>query len=243
MRSRIWAWIVTSSAVVGSSAISSFGSQASAMAIITRWRMPPENWCGIVVEAARGRGCRPAPAARWRACGACVLELEVYLERLGELPIDGEHRVQRRHRVLEDHGDPVAADLAHLVFAELRRSSPSKGSRPTDAPGGLGMSRMRESALTLLPQPDSPTRPSASPLAHRVGDAVHGVDGAVARPERDAQVADREQRKLLRRRLPDHRRSFGSSASRIPSPRRLKPSTETTMKTPGNTASHGAWFR
>ena len=44
--SRIWAWMVTSSAVVGSSASSSIGSQASAMAIITRWRMPPENWCG-----------------------------------------------------------------------------------------------------------------------------------------------------------------------------------------------------
>ncbi len=45
-RSRICAWIVTSSAVVGSSAISSFGLQESAIAIITRWRMPPENWCG-----------------------------------------------------------------------------------------------------------------------------------------------------------------------------------------------------
>ena len=44
--SRICAWIVTSSAVVGSSAISSFGLQASAMPIITRWRMPPESWCG-----------------------------------------------------------------------------------------------------------------------------------------------------------------------------------------------------
>ena len=43
---RICAWIVTSSAVVGSSAMSSFGSQASAMAIITRWRRPPESWCG-----------------------------------------------------------------------------------------------------------------------------------------------------------------------------------------------------
>ena len=40
---RICAWIVTSSAVVGSSAISSCGRQASAMAIITRWRMPPEK--------------------------------------------------------------------------------------------------------------------------------------------------------------------------------------------------------
>ena len=45
-RSRICAWIVTSSAVVGSSAIRSFGLQAIAMAIITRWLMPPESWCG-----------------------------------------------------------------------------------------------------------------------------------------------------------------------------------------------------
>ena len=41
--SRICAWIVTSSAVVGSSAMISFGSQASAMPIITRWRIPPES--------------------------------------------------------------------------------------------------------------------------------------------------------------------------------------------------------
>ena len=33
-------------AVIGSSAIRSFGLQASAMAIITRCRMPPESWCG-----------------------------------------------------------------------------------------------------------------------------------------------------------------------------------------------------
>ena len=46
MRSRIWAWTVTSSAVVGSSAMSSFGSHDSAMAIIARWRIPPENAWG-----------------------------------------------------------------------------------------------------------------------------------------------------------------------------------------------------
>ena len=45
-RSRICAWIVTSSAVVGSSAISTSGSTASAPAIITRWRCPPESWNG-----------------------------------------------------------------------------------------------------------------------------------------------------------------------------------------------------
>jgi hypothetical protein len=34
------------SAVVGSSAMRSLGSSASAMAIITRWRWPPDSSCG-----------------------------------------------------------------------------------------------------------------------------------------------------------------------------------------------------
>ena len=40
---RICAWVVTSSAVVGSSAISSAGSSANAIAIITRCRWPPDR--------------------------------------------------------------------------------------------------------------------------------------------------------------------------------------------------------
>ena len=43
---RISFWVVTSSAVDGSSAISSVGSLASAAAIPTRWRIPPESWNG-----------------------------------------------------------------------------------------------------------------------------------------------------------------------------------------------------
>ena len=43
IRSMITAWVVTSSPVVGSSAIRTEGVQASAMAIITRWHMPPES--------------------------------------------------------------------------------------------------------------------------------------------------------------------------------------------------------
>ena len=53
--SRIWAWIVTSSAVVGSSAISSFGSHDSAIAIMTRWRMPPDISCGYCLTRRSGR--------------------------------------------------------------------------------------------------------------------------------------------------------------------------------------------
>ena len=40
------AWTITSSAVVGSSAIRMRGLHASASAISTRWRWPPESWCG-----------------------------------------------------------------------------------------------------------------------------------------------------------------------------------------------------
>ena len=41
-----WAWTVASRAVVGSSAISSLGRRARAMAIMARWRMPPESSWG-----------------------------------------------------------------------------------------------------------------------------------------------------------------------------------------------------
>ena len=55
-RSSICAWTVTSSAVVGSSAISSSGSFAIAIAITTRWRMPPDSSCGNLRAIVAGSG-------------------------------------------------------------------------------------------------------------------------------------------------------------------------------------------
>ena len=52
--SRIWACTVTSRAVVGSSAMSRSGSPAKAMAIITRWAMPPDSWCGYSLTRRAG---------------------------------------------------------------------------------------------------------------------------------------------------------------------------------------------
>ena len=43
---RIWAWTITSRAVVGSSPMTMAGSQARAIAIIARWRIPPDSSCG-----------------------------------------------------------------------------------------------------------------------------------------------------------------------------------------------------
>ena len=55
-RRRIWAWIVTSSEVVGSSAMIRSGRGSSAIAIISRWRWPPENSWGSRRRARAGSG-------------------------------------------------------------------------------------------------------------------------------------------------------------------------------------------
>ena len=72
-RCRICAWMVTSSAVVGSSAMISAGPHISAMAIMTRWRRPPESWCGYCLSrlaAAVMPTCSSSSMARSRACAA-----------------------------------------------------------------------------------------------------------------------------------------------------------------------------
>ncbi|MNI66259.1 hypothetical protein D3C73_1218120 [compost metagenome] len=68
------AWMVTSNAVVGSSAISTRGSLAIAMAIITRCRIPPENSCGKAFSRSLGLGM-PTMRKRStaRASFACLL--------------------------------------------------------------------------------------------------------------------------------------------------------------------------
>ncbi len=46
----------------------------------------------------------------------------VNVEHLADLVADGAQRIERRHRLLEDHGDACAAHLPHLGFGELRQS-------------------------------------------------------------------------------------------------------------------------
>ncbi len=60
-RSRICAWMVTSSAVVGSSAIRKSGSQASVIAIITRCFWPPDRRNGYSSMRRSGSGMPTLP--------------------------------------------------------------------------------------------------------------------------------------------------------------------------------------
>ena len=47
--------------------------------------------------------------------------LAVHIDRLGNLHADGECRVERTHRLLEDHRDAIAANLAHLRVRQLEQ--------------------------------------------------------------------------------------------------------------------------
>ena len=117
MTSRTCACTVTSSAVVGSSAMSSFGFNAIAMAIIARCRMPPENWCGKVVDPARRlrNADQPKQVDGPLARGLLGDALVVRTDHLDDLPADPVVRVQARQRVLKDHRDLRAADRLELV--------------------------------------------------------------------------------------------------------------------------------
>ena len=130
IRVRICACTVTSSAVVGSSAISMSGCRPSAMAIITRWRMPPESSCGYCVSrrAASGICTRSSSARAPRRVRPGRRAPAWARDRLGQLPADGQHRVERGHRLLEDHADVAAA---HRRASRLRRA-PSR-SRPLNS--------------------------------------------------------------------------------------------------------------
>ena len=99
----------TSSALVGSSAISRVGSSASDRARLARWRCPPRELVREPV-AERLRAAAPPRAARRRA--ACALRRvagpAVHDERLGDALGDRQQRVEARGRVLEHEPDLLA---------------------------------------------------------------------------------------------------------------------------------------
>ena len=163
IRSRIPAWIVTSSAVVGSSAISTFGLQATAIAIITRWRMPPESWCGYSSTRRAGAGIPTSSSSsivrsrasarsspRWWRSTSPICRPTV---KTGFSDVIGSWNTNEISR---------PRTLRRVASSADSRSRPSKRAVP-DSCAEAGSSRSSDIAVTLLPQPDSPTTASTSP--------------------------------------------------------------------------------
>ena len=120
---RICASTITSSAVVGSSAIRTFGSRTSASAIMIRCRIPPENSCGYCLKRVGGIPI-PASASSERRRISFVVEVGlVGAERLEEVRLDRLQRVEPGHRLLEDQAELGPAQLRASPSADSPTSS------------------------------------------------------------------------------------------------------------------------
>ncbi len=167
IRSSTWAWMVTSSAVVGSSAISNWGSHASAMAIITRWRMPPDSLCGYSSMRRSGEGMR----TRRSISIACARAASALTSRCARMPsISWSPMVKAGLSEVIGSWKIIAMRLPRRARissgVSVARSLPSKRTVPAlMRPWPLGSRPMMDSEVTLLPQPDSPTMPSVRPAA------------------------------------------------------------------------------
>ena len=162
------------------------------------------------------------------------------LHRLGDLVADREHRVQRGHRLLEDHGDPVAADRTHRRLVEAEQIAALEAHRAVDDAADLGrqqpQDRQRGDALAAAGFADDAERLAG---IDREADAVDGARDAVLGEEMRLEPVDGEDR--LHRYI--RRASRGSSRSRSPSPTRLTASTTIARQMPGKKIVHGARAR
>ena len=97
------------------------------------------------------------------------------LERLGDLPSDRQHRVERGHRLLENHADVTAAHLADLFLGEPQQVAPGKDDLAFgDAPRRIrdqAQERKRAGGLARAAFPDDRDRLAAF---DGVGDARDG---------------------------------------------------------------------
>ena len=157
---------VTSSAVVGSSAISKSGSQARAMAIMTRCFMPPDIWNGYSLMRRRASGMRTASSssstrastaapvsAVWRVTASAICAPTV-ITGFSDSPGSWKIIATRRPRTSRicDSGN-------------VSRFSPASSTMPPSISPASGSRRMIDSAVIDLPQPDSPTKAKVSPDA------------------------------------------------------------------------------
>ena len=165
IKSRIWVCVVTSSAVVGSSAISRVGWHDSAIAIMARWRRPPLSWLESWSTRCSGEDTptrRSISIAFARASRR--LDLLVEHDRLDDLAAHGVHGAERGHRLLEDEGDLRPADGPHLGAVRAAAWPGPPHPSPPAAPAG----RPAEPDLAR----DDPARAIHDPEDRAGGDAL-----------------------------------------------------------------------
>ena len=156
------------------------------------------------------------------------------LDHLDDLHADALHRVERRQRILEDHRDLLAAGTAgDLGLGTDQLDAVEHWPIPMIL-ALLGSRPIRPRNVTDLPEPDSPTTASSSPLLTDEVDAAHRLHLARQCGERDPEVIEL-QCNGHQARPPD---ALGSVASRRPSPMKLMHSVMMSSAVNGKTTSH-----
>ena len=235
-RSRILACTVTSSAVVGSSAMIKLRAAAQrhrdhralALAARQRERIGARHPLGIAQLHMAQQLDRLRPGGRLR-------EAAMQPERLGDLRADAMQRVERGHRLLEDHRDAVAANLAHLGLVEPDEIAPLEAQRAGDMGAFRQQAHQRERGHGLARTGFSHDAERLA-RAQRERHVAHHSARSLRRGQVDGEIGDLEQH------LSAEPAASGSSASRKPSPIRLRPSTLSATASPGKSASRGATY-
>ncbi len=162
--SSTWACMVTSKAVVGSSAMSSLGLQARAIAMTTLCFIPPENWCGYSPKRSAGI---PTLSSMFSAhfLASCLDRLVLWFSITS---IICSPTVSTGFREVIGSWNIMDMSLPRMASIPLvesfNRSCPSKiTSPPRILPGGLGISLIIPFASVVFPAPVSPTSPRVSP--------------------------------------------------------------------------------
>ena len=119
-RSRICAWMVTSSAVVGSSAMSKLRAIDDGHGDHDALAHAAGKLMRIVAGAAGGVGNGDVVhgvdgAVRSLLSWKCIVGEDGF----GDLVADAHDRVERGHGLLKNHGDARAAELAHVIVGKL----------------------------------------------------------------------------------------------------------------------------
>ena len=160
----------------------------------------------------------------------------VGLQRFLDLQADGQHRVQRGCRFLEDHADAGPADGAQTGW----RGCQQVLAAPVHMAGYRGVAAQQAAdgtqgdAFAAAGFADQ-TKDFAGADGQR--DIVDGSDDAAGGGEGDSEVLDREQRVF------DGSHRLISIRSARPSPVRLKPRPQRTIAAPGKRLIQGAWVK
>ena len=114
-------------------------------------------------------------------------------DRFHDLSADGEHRVQRRHRLLKDHADVAAADRLHLPLGQPHEVAAEERDAARFDAGGRGQQphdRERRDALAGAALADDAERAA---LLEAEREIVDGLDDAFFGVEVGAEVGDFEE--------------------------------------------------